>query len=80
MKASFKLVEPGSADATLTVTMPLGNWIILRDQLQTNDDPPWPSSELIKCLNDVIIKAHTVFWPAPSTADAEDAKRGSEES
>ena len=61
MKTKFKLENPDEMDATLTVTMSLGDWKRLSGQLST----AWPSSKLEYAIADVLRKAQRTFEPSP---------------
>ena len=58
MKARFMVEEPGEIIATMKITMPIKEWIELRDQLANS----WPSSDLSRNITDLVVQARKVFY------------------
>jgi hypothetical protein len=57
MKAVFNVENPDDVEFTLTITMPLGEWKRLKDQL-ANSYPAW---KLGHAISDMIRQADTHF-------------------
>jgi len=57
MKAKFKITNPDKAECTLQITMTLGAWKILKDQLDSKN----PSWELQKVIIELVDKAREEF-------------------
>lgn len=64
MKARFLIEEPGEIQATMKITMPVKEWIELRDQLADK----WPSFRLSQAITQVVAAARGVYY-----ADEKDA-------
>jgi hypothetical protein len=58
MKGSFKLLEPRKMQATVTLTMPIEDWVVLSGQLNTY----WPSSDLNMVIRKLVTEAERTFW------------------
>jgi hypothetical protein len=62
MKATYKLTDPDSVEATLTVTMTLGNWKKIRQQLyHAKAALAYPNFKVREAIDDMIGKAENVF-------------------
>lgn len=59
MNTHMKLAKPGSLELTLTMTMPLHDWLSLREQL-TNAFPSWQLSKAIRQMADQVT---STFYP-----------------
>ena len=65
MKAHFKTENPGDIVMTLTVTMTLEHWKLLRDQLKS----AWPSSDLGMQITDMVYQASARFEAARTPSE-----------
>lgn len=64
MGTRFKAENPESHEYTITLTMPLGDWIALRDQLYGGKTyASWPSSTLATEITDMVSQAEKIYWP-----------------
>ena len=61
MKAHFQATNVDLMEFALVVTMPLGEWKRLKEQL-TNDHPSW---QLSSTISSMISQAETRFYPKP---------------
>lgn len=59
MKADIRAEKPGEIEFTVTLTMPLKNWIELRDSLSEK----WPATDLRYAINQMVHQAQEKFWP-----------------
>ena len=59
MKTSLKIEHPGSIDFTMTITMPLSDWVRLQEQLNTT---AYPASKLSEHIGSIVSKARKEFW------------------
>ena len=60
MKATFKIQEPEAVEVSMTITMTLRRWQILRRQL-TDIKLYSPGDELQKVIRDLVGKAEAEF-------------------
>ena len=64
MGTRFKAENPDSHEYTMTMTMPLGDWTELRDQLYGGKTyAAWPASTLTSAINDMVSQAQKIYWP-----------------
>lgn len=62
MKATYKLTDPDSVEATMTITMTLGNWKKLRDKLAAQPNAmSYPNFKLRDVIDDLVKKAQERF-------------------
>ena len=59
MEARFSIENPDEIEATLKMTMPIGNWIRLKDQLENK----WPSSDLNRTIAGLLLQVTQTFYP-----------------
>lgn len=59
MDVQFKFENVDDVQATLTVTMTVGEWRALKTQLAVTEHPSW---RLGNAIRDVIYKAETTFY------------------
>ena len=57
MKALIKIVDPDKVEMSLTLTMTLGAWEVLRNQVEGK----WPGWQFKALVNDMIEKAQKQF-------------------
>ena len=57
MKALIKIVDPDKVEMSLTLSMPLEAWKVLRCQLEDK----WPGWQLKEVITNMVIKAQTQF-------------------
>lgn len=57
MRTVFKLQQPDTIEATMTITMPLNEWKALRTELSGR----WPSSRLSDQIDVMVSKAEQIF-------------------
>jgi hypothetical protein len=67
-KAAFGLDNPDDMRATLSLTMTLGDWKKLREQLSNGT---WPSYEVGYAIRDVVDKAEKRFTSSPPEEPAD---------
>ena len=60
MRAKFFLTNPMDREFTIQMTMPLKEWVALRDQLQVGK---WPSSQMSGAINEVVSAGQKFFEP-----------------
>lgn len=65
MRSRFMLEDPKNIEATMKITMPLRQWEELRSQLQDK----WPSSDLSSHINSLLSQGRKVFY---ADVDADD--------
>jgi hypothetical protein len=61
MKSMFKLDDPDAADATMTTTMTIGQWRVVRDQI-TEGKYLHTSACFRDMISDLIKKAEARFY------------------
>lgn len=57
MKTVFTLKQPENIEATMTITMPLEDWKVLRDQLIER----WPAATFSDQIGVMVSKAEQIF-------------------
>ena len=69
MRGTFKFVSPNDLEASLTITMTIADWRLLKDQLRFGEQPSWQLSQLI---GDVVTAAERHFYAVdpPPPADS----------
>ena len=64
MGTRFKAENPEAHEYTMTLTMPLGDWVALRDQLYSGKSyTAWPGSVLTSHISDMVGQANKIYWP-----------------
>jgi hypothetical protein len=66
MKARFMIENPDEMEATIKITMPVKEWIELRDQLAEK----WLSSRLSMAITSVVNEARQVYYAPKKDAFA----------
>jgi hypothetical protein len=61
MRAKATAEKPDSIEFTVQITMPLGDWKMLKKQLETDKFPSW---QLSSKITDIIIQAEKNFYPS----------------
>ncbi len=62
MKASMKLTKPDDVEATISLTMTLEQWKLLR--VSVSDDPHYqPGGKLRATIDDLVSQATRAFFP-----------------
>ena len=62
MNAKYRLARPRDVDATLEVTMSVGDWVKLLKQLNdTADSMSYPAWKFRELISEIIQKAETEF-------------------
>lgn len=61
MQSSLKMEKPGDARFTMSITMPLKDWELLRDQLRSGQPQIFPSNELNEAIDELVNRANKVF-------------------
>lgn len=61
MTSILKVKDPGEIEFTLTVTMPLREWIKFRNLLPDQ----WPAYDFKLNVGDMVSKAEAHFYPKP---------------
>jgi len=51
--------NPKEIECTMKITMKVGDWEILRDQLESK----WPSSDLYMQITSILVDARKIFYP-----------------
>lgn len=64
MKARFMIENPDHVLTTLKVTMTVGEWVTLRDQLAS----AYPSWRLSSAISDLVTQARRVFYEEAESA------------
>jgi hypothetical protein len=59
MRTTFRVDSPKDIDFTATFTMPLKDWMLLREQLMSK----WPSCDLAMAIIDITHQATKSFAP-----------------
>ena len=59
MRADFTVINPEKIEMELTITMSLGQWIKLQDELPDE----WPACDLNSKIDDMIRQAEAHFYP-----------------
>ena len=63
MGTRFTAESPDKHDYTLTMTLPLKDWLQVRDQICGNRAyAPWPSSTLADAISDMAAQAKKIYW------------------
>lgn len=62
MRARLKIEKPEDIEATITMTMTLQEWELLRDQLKQAH----PSWRLASVIDDLLSQGRKVFWAEPA--------------
>ncbi len=65
MKARFMIEKPDDMAAKMVITMTVGEWTELRDQLAHK----WPSSQLSGMITDLLSQARKVFYTEKETGE-----------
>lgn len=62
LRATFQLTNPDTAEASMTITMPVGDWKALRQQLaDTKNSMSFPACRLREMVADLIRGAEESF-------------------
>ena len=61
MSGSFQIEHPEDIEATLTLTLKMGEWRQIQEQLE--DSWRWPMSELADTINSLVKQATEKFYP-----------------
>ncbi len=61
MRAIFKFIQPNDVEATMSITMTVGQWRALRDQLSGSQHPGW---KLRSTIIDLLAEADRTFYVA----------------
>ncbi len=64
MKATFKLDDVDAVQATMTLTMPVGEWRKLKKIMPSE----WPGWDLSRNIGDLIRHAEAHFYTTPAEA------------
>lgn len=67
MRGTFKMLQPGEMDCTLTATMKLSEWEELQKQLQNR----WPSCDLGILITELVNSAKRTFSAETKTGNAD---------
>jgi hypothetical protein len=58
MRMRFTIENPAEVECTIKITMTMGQWDTLRNQLETK----WPSSELSRAITHVLSEARKSYY------------------
>lgn len=64
MKATYSLTVPDEVEATMTVTMSIGQWRKLAGQI---DGVQWPGCDMLTVIRDLVRRADTKFTETDHT-------------
>lgn len=64
MKAHAEVNNPGTVEVSITLTMPLADWKVLRGQLEAGK---WPSYQLSMAITDVVAKIEGRVYHEPES-------------
>lgn len=66
MKTVFRIERPDDVQMVLTVTMTLGEWRKLQEQLSTS----YPSWRLSSAISEMVLEAKSAFYPSDDGKEA----------
>lgn len=69
MRGTFRLVKPDEVEATMTVTMTVTNWKLLRDQMRGK----WPGCDLATLISELVYQAERTLSAEVKTGMDHDA-------
>jgi len=63
MKMHAEVTNSDNIEMTMTVTMTLREWILLRDEIKVDGYSSYVSDEFCAHINSIIVQAEKVFYP-----------------
>lgn len=62
MDAKIAVTNPQSVKFTLTITMSLEDWILVKSRLESVPSS-WAGHQIISAIRDMVCQASKSFWP-----------------